>query len=375
MRDRDSLTLSYQQVLSVAANNITGVLPRAWSNLPTVRHVNVSHNLLGGGLPLEWSSISSLQDLDASGNVRLGGVLPLSWSALRSLRHLDLDMTVISGALPVTWSVLQQLSQLHVSLARPASSADEEERGLRGLLPDSWGDMRSLQLLSIRGHRWLGGQLPGAWAGMRSLEVLDLAGCGLSGVLPREYADLGGLVRVVLDSPLAYSNAGNSSASSPSLVGGLPPEWSRMARLTELSANGHTALGGVLPADWAGGMSALAVLSLASCGVGGPLPGAWAAMAQLAELDLGRNALTGPLPPAWSGLRSLRRLVVAGNRLVGVLPPEWADGMGSLAVLDGSDNRGLSGQLPSSYTALSTLEQLRLRNCSLSGESASDNVT
>ncbi len=323
---------------------------------------------------MEWSSISSLQDLDASGNVRVGGVLPGSWSALRSLRHLDLDMTVISGALPITWSALQQLSQLQLSLAGSGSSAEEEEHGLRGLLPDSWGSMRSLQLLSIRGHRWLGGPLPPAWVGMRSLAVLDLAGCGVSGVLPREYADLSGLVRLVLDAPLAYGNAGNST-SSPSLAGGLPPEWSRMARLTELSAGGHTALGGRLPVDWAGGMSALAVLSLTSCGLGGPLPAAWAAMTRLAELDLGRNALTGPLPPEWSGLGSLRRLVVAGNRLAGVLPPEWADGMGSLAVLDGSDNRGLSGQLPSGYTALSTLEQLRLRNCSLSGERGSNNST
>jgi hypothetical protein len=39
---------------------------------------------------------------------------------------------------------------------------------------------------------------------------------------------------------------------------------------------------------------------------------------------LGGNFLSGSLPPSWSALTSMERLEVEGNALLATLPPSWA---------------------------------------------------
>jgi hypothetical protein len=78
--------LSQQQPL----HTTPGTLPPEWARQPRLVAVNVSSNRLGGSLPAEWGggALPALARLDASGNGGLAGTLPESWGDMTSLQIL-----------------------------------------------------------------------------------------------------------------------------------------------------------------------------------------------------------------------------------------------------------------------------------------------
>ena len=70
------------------------VLTNEWENLgahPGLRHLHLGGNFQQGArIPEEWAGIPQLYHLDISNNA-FAGVLPQRFSEMRSIRHLDLQ--------------------------------------------------------------------------------------------------------------------------------------------------------------------------------------------------------------------------------------------------------------------------------------------
>lgn len=131
-------------------------------------------------------------------------------------------------------------------------------------------------------------------------------------------------------------------------------------------------LNGTLPDAWSALVS-LEQLSLHGARLTGGLPRAYSALTRLQGLDLSADmsvqsaGLSGQLPSEWSALGALSLVVFRGQQgLTGPLPVDWANGMHSLQVIDVSGCR-LSGPLPPQWSALRALQELHADNNSFSG--------
>ncbi|KAG2451466.1 hypothetical protein HYH02_004064 [Chlamydomonas schloesseri] len=167
-----------------------------------------------------------------------------------------------------------------------------------------------------------------------------------------------------------------------------------LGAVTSLDLTSH-GLTGTLPGRLTD-LEGLQSLILVNNSIGGKLPVEWSSMVDLEVLVLDANAISGSLPAMWAALGSLRELRLRNNRLGAPtgsgLPAAWGGGLGSLQVLDLSDNphlgegglvsgspdglsRAPGAQLPSSWGRLAFLRSLLLRNTGLAGTLPPDLVT
>lgn len=112
--------------------------------------------------------------------------------------------------------------------------------------------------------------------------------------------------------------------TSVGLSGSLPPSLSLMSSLTSLKLGGNTFTGS--------------------------LPAQWSVLTQLVLVSISTNHLAGTLPSAYSTWRSLTQLSASYNLLTSTIPATWPVGMTSLQRLVLTNNSGLCGALPGSWT-------------------------
>ncbi len=105
------------------------------------------------------------------------------------------------------------------------------------------------------------------------------------------------------------------------------------------------------------GLSYLEQLSLSRNRLSGPIPPELGALSSLQQLWLYANELSGPILPELGNMSRLELLRIESNDLEGSVPPELSE-VSTLRILRLSKNAGLSGLFPSSFTALSGLEEL-----------------
>jgi hypothetical protein len=97
------------------------------------------------------------------------------------------------------------------------------------------------------------------------------------------------------------------------------------------------------------------------------LPTALATFSRLEVINLsGNKGLTGSLPSIWSALTALRSVDVSGTGISGSLPPTWAS-LQELRAFRAADCNSLSGQLPLEWGILRSLQELVVTNSQLSG--------
>ncbi|XP_047320367.1 LRR receptor-like serine/threonine-protein kinase FLS2 [Impatiens glandulifera] len=101
-------TLYLVNLIDLSANNLTGVIPKAITNLTRLWSLNLSMNHLTGRIPDQIGSLKMLETLDLSFN-RLSGPLPPSLAYMTSLDHLNLSYNDFEGRIP-TGNQLQTLS-------------------------------------------------------------------------------------------------------------------------------------------------------------------------------------------------------------------------------------------------------------------------
>jgi hypothetical protein len=271
----------------------------------------------------------------------LTGTVPPSLSSLRSLRGLFLTLNSLRGSIPTSLFTLQQLhfmmlseNQLTGSIAPEISTMKALENlylnknVLTGSIPDTLSVLTLLTYVDISSNR-LTSSIPDSIWSISSLQVLNLDRNRLTGTLPQKPDFLPG--------------------------GALP-----LPALKVLDIHDN-ALQGQLP-DW------LPLMPIISFALGqnqfsGTLSPSLTCAPLVQHLHVEANRLTGTIPDFCFG--SLETLRIGGNLLTGSVP--WNLGyMDSLWSISLSENFGLTGTLPPTFSRMDNLRYLDVMQTSMS---------
>ena len=152
----------------------------------------------------------------------------------------------------------------------------------------------------------------------------------------------------------AYGRVTAISLDSNGLTGSIPLELGGLSSLQHLSLS-RNSLTGSIPLEL-GGLSSLQRLYLSYNYLAGPIPSELGDLGNLQGLELYDNELTGPIPPELGDLGNLQQLRLSSNDLAGPIPPELGD-LSSILLLHMYNNTDLEGELPSSFSKLTSLEE------------------
>ncbi|CAM0954970.1 unnamed protein product [Alopecurus aequalis] len=148
------------------------------------------------------------------------------------------------------------------------------------------------------------------------------------------------------------------------LTGSIPKEIGNITTLKLILLNGNQ-LTGFLP-DEIGNLQNLNRLQVDQNQIQGPIPKSFANLLSVKHIHMNNNSLSGPIPSELSRLPVLVHLLVDNNDLSGPLPPEFAEAP-ALKILQADNNNFSGSSIPTTYSNISTLLKLSLRNCSLQG--------
>ena len=407
--------LTNLQWLYLFDNDLTGGIPSELGNLTNLIHLNLGSNDLTGGIPSELGNLTNLRELSLSGN-QLSGSIPTELGNLTNLQELWLHNNAsLSGPLPGSFTGLGDLEDLRMGgtgLCAPTDAAFQT--WLQGIAnkqgvvncsdtPVS-GDRAALVALYnatdgpnwTNNTNWLSNRPLGEWHGVTTdangrVTRLILDRNGLSGSIPTELGNLTNLTGLYLirnqlsgSIPTELGNLTNLTALNLSfneLSGSIPTELGSLTNLTGLNLRDNQ-LSGPLPSSL-GNLSNLTTLYLYTNQLSGPLPSSLGNLTNLKLLDLsinqlsgsiptelgnltnltalglGANQLSGSIPTELGNLTNLTQLILSGTQLSGSIPAELGN-LTNLQSLFLSNNAGLSGPLPGSFTGLNNLRHLHV---------------
>jgi hypothetical protein len=315
-------TLTQLSSLDISYNHFGGELP-LWMLRKNLTG-QMELNLIGNddiGLPHDIGSLNGTlinTTLDLSGQ-GLGGPLPASFSNLTSLRELNLAMSNFGGSISPLWTLVE-LSSLDISYNHFGG-----ELPLWMLRKNLTGQM---ELLLHRGYLFEGNAigLPhdiGSLNGTLINTTLDLSGQGLGGPLPASFSNLTSLRELNLSSnnfngsigPLStLTQLSSLDVSSSGYNSGYYPDNNRHPGLLEGSLTKLSAL------------VQLTSLQLQGNHISGPLY-ALSALTRLTMLDASYNYIGGTIPTSFEKLRQLNALSLQCCNLTGTIPPlQWPTG-------------------------------------------------
>ncbi|KAG9155300.1 hypothetical protein Leryth_021715 [Lithospermum erythrorhizon] len=327
--------------ISVAGNDLSGVIPYSITSCASLVKVNVSFNRLSGGLPYGIGGLSGLESVDLSGNL-FEGEIPRGLESLYNLEYVDFSGNNFSGWLPENIGNCLMLKYV-----------DFSNNGLFGYLPKSLQKLGSCSSLRLRGNLF-SGELPDWIGDLKSLTTLDLSMNSFSGQVPDSFGKLQLLNELNL--------------SNNQFVGSLPGSLASCYNLMELDVSKNH-LTGNFP-SW---IFELAVKSISLSGnkfVGKieypPLTSMAASFQNLRFLDLSSNALSGEIGYVVGNLSKLEYLNMSKNYFEGPVPTSISQ-LNSTLVLDLSDNR-LNGTIPFEIGRAASVMDLRLAHNFFTGE-------
>ncbi|RVX03955.1 putative LRR receptor-like serine/threonine-protein kinase [Vitis vinifera] len=163
---------------------------------------------------------------------------------------------------------------------------------LNGTLPDEFGDLPYLQVLSLFGNR-ISGSIPDEISNISTLEELVLEANQLGEQLPPSLGKLSYLKRLVL--------------SANNFTGAIPENFHNLKNLTDLIDGNN--LSGKIP-DWIGNWTKLDKLYLQGTSMDGPIPSIISQLKNLTELLI--SDLSGPTTsfPNLKDMNKLKTLVM-----------------------------------------------------------------
>ncbi|XBJ05349.1 hypothetical protein VPH35_024151 [Triticum aestivum] len=317
------LDLSYNYQCSLSSEGFVG--------LAKLRYLNLSDTMWEVGFPEFIGEIVSLEVLTLSGNRMTGGLPDAAVKYLRNLRILNMSWSNFNGSLPESLFSLPHLKILDLSI-----------NNFGGHIPisSSSGD----NLLS---------------SGPILLEVLDLSYNNLSGNLPvTAFESLQNLRELYL--------------SSNQFIGNIPTFLFSLPHIEQLNLSTNY-FEGPFPINPSSDLSlSLKSLRFSQNNLSGRLAFVWLGnLTKLEEIDLSGNAklVIDVNIPGWTPPFQLKQLLLCGCDLDKniISRPEFLGTQRHLKVLDLSNNN-LSGSMPNwLFTKEATLQDLNLRNNSLTG--------
>ncbi|CAN6696381.1 unnamed protein product [Malus baccata var. baccata] len=148
------------------------------------------------------------------------------------------------------------------------------------------------------------------------------------------------------------------------LSGSLSPELGRLSYMKILLLNGNQ-LSGSLP-EKLGYLPNLERLQIDENQISGSIPISFANLNKTQHFHMNNNSISGQIPPVLSRLPRLIHFLLDNNNLSGYLPPQFSE-LPSLVILQLDNNNFEGTTIPDSYSDMSKLLKLSLRNCSLQG--------
>lgn len=175
--------------LSLEANNITGTIDEWIGKLTNLQELNLRNNNLVGTIPPSIANLTGLFILAFDDN-KFTGFIPSSLGNLQHMTHLNLSHNNFQGSIPVEFGNLKTLTILGVS-----------SNNISGEIPGSLGQCQ--QLTTIRmDQNVLTGSIPTTFSNLNTLSRLNLSHNNLSGLLPAFLNDL----KVLSELDLSYNN-------------------------------------------------------------------------------------------------------------------------------------------------------------------------
>nr|KJB28167.1 hypothetical protein B456_005G031700 [Gossypium raimondii] len=402
------------EVLEVSENALEGMLPHCFSNLTSLRVLDISRNHFQ--IPLSFAPFANLSNLKAlSSNENKMVLEPSFYTSIPKfqlevislskcitsqqlsrkvptflyyqydLRYVDLSHNNLSGTLP-TWLLenntkLEELILKGNSFTGPlsrssalisnVSSIDISENKLQGQIPtgicSTFPHLRRL-LLSKNAFE---GNIPLCLSGMKYLSFLDLSNNQLYGKVPEELITKGSLIILKLSNNNFSGNVvpvilsangvenlyldGNNFSGEMTNVNASTFEFPYSLSQIDLSNN---KLHGKLP-RWIGNASFLWRLDLSNNGFEGSIPMEFCKLNRLEFLDLSQNNLSGSIPSCFNP-PYIEHVHIHGNRLRGPLSLAFYNSS-SIVSLDLRGNN-LTGSIPKWIYTLSSLSVLLLKD-------------
>lgn len=299
--------------LDMTWNDLEGSIPTSlWIESSALKNLDLSHNKLSSSLPREMSQLSSIESINLGYN-DLTGTIALSPDQLVEYEEGDHNKTVRSLVIPT-------LKTFNVTHNKMRGTLDFVE-----LFP-------SLQVLDVT-NNMMTGRLPGVLGGLTALEALYLSDNQFFGAIPTAIGSLTSLHTIVASNnvlnrqfPWDSFNANNTLTElvfwGNSLTGTLPTAMGKFSNLQVLDF-GHNLLSGQIDPSITRDIY-LRVLRLSRNQFEGPLPNDPDALPDTLEIiDLHSNQFAGELPASWSNLSSLNVLTLHDNNFLGEIPPDW----------------------------------------------------
>ncbi|XP_048141972.1 probable LRR receptor-like serine/threonine-protein kinase At1g06840 [Rhodamnia argentea] len=148
------------------------------------------------------------------------------------------------------------------------------------------------------------------------------------------------------------------------ISGSIPKEIGNMTSLQLLLLSGNN-ISGPLP-DELGSLPNITKFQLDLNQISGPLPSSFANLLTVQHFHMNNNSISGQIPPELSKLPKLKHFLLDNNNLSGHLPPQLHM-MRSLTILQLDNNKFEGTEIPPTYSNMSRLVKLSLRNCNLTG--------
>ncbi|KAJ0742379.1 putative non-specific serine/threonine protein kinase [Helianthus annuus] len=342
-----------------------------FSTLPNIHHLDLSSNELRGPIPTFHGKLTKLY---LSGKLRLLQVLDLSGNKYLSGNKL-------TGHIP---SFPEKLIELDLS-----------GNYLNGSIPESLGNLRLLQVLSLSGnkltgpiptltmkltelrisHNYLNGSIPEFLGKLRLLRVIDLSSNELTGPIPTLLGELRSLDVSCnsLEGVVSESHFANLSmlkdlnaASNSKLTFNVSPEWLPPFQLIQIDLSSCNIKNGF--PQWLRNQRKLQRLDLSNATIIGPLPTWFRKIPIIPFINLSHNNLSGPLinlPSGGTDIDDLRSLFLQNNNFNESIPKSLCKRI-DLVYIDLSRNR-LTGKIPKCFKNLQKLFVLKLSSNVLRG--------
>ncbi|XP_057248657.1 receptor-like protein kinase HSL1 [Beta vulgaris subsp. vulgaris] len=374
-------TLKNLKFLWMTQCNLTGIIPENLANLTNLEHLDLASNDLVGGIPRGLFMLKNLTYVYLYRN-RLSGGIPSSIEAI-NLVEIDLSMNNLRGIIPDTFGNLLKLEILHLY-----------HNTFHGLLPPSIGLLPSLKQLKLFNNQF-SGPLPPEMGLHSKLEGFEVSDNAFTGQLPRNLCAGGSLVGVVAFSNYLNGTIPSSLGQCTTLLvillsnnhfsGVLPPKLGFLSQLISFDVSINQ-FSGVIPLSLSK-LNALQTLSVHRNNFSGGIPSGLLMLpnilflflsnnsfsgkfpSQLSEkliwLDIRHNKFSGPIPSSIASWENLVEFRASNNQFWGNIPVELT-ALSSLHVLL-LDGNQLSGELPSRIISWKSLDTLNLAQNNLSG--------
>ena len=176
--------------LTLASNQLRGVIPESLGSLATLEYLYLQDNALTGQIPESIGNLINLRTLWLDDN-QLSGQLPASLGSLDALESFDLGNNTFSSALPA--ELFNMSSIRYLALARS---------GFTGSIPETVGNATTLEYLYLQDNA-LTGQIPESIGNLINLRTLWLDDNQLSGVISEELGEF-------VETRGSYDLSGNS---------------------------------------------------------------------------------------------------------------------------------------------------------------------